>query len=250
MVQIFGRFGIVAALVLAAGTSAHAEVIRPLIPAGASYGTTNSQTAITGWGGVFRPSTFISITDPVGNRQISTVTMTVVLYIGATRQVTAPQNLRCEFTLYPSFTEWQTTAFLAFPPSPQSAFLTPINTDWRDHPIQNVCGGIGWNLTFDLSNVSGFVTQAGVEMGMRAKMSYSQQDSDMSIAGLINTPAGSISDGYGIAREFGGPNVYNPLRLDAPFTFNRLAAEVTVVPAPGAAALLGLGGLIAARRRR
>jgi hypothetical protein len=62
------------------------------------------------------------------------------------------------------------------------------------------------------------------------------------------TPNGSV--GYFKSAGFGVPNWAPNTGQGADFTDFAMAVEGTVVPAPSALALLGLGGLVAGRRRR
>jgi len=127
----------------------------------------------------------------------------------------------------------------------------PVNPEWGAPQDDGFGGVIDPNPNPGANSPVGFVTQlTNLEIYRFAVVLGAGPDRTLTVSTLL----GSLLTGTGGSGR--GANWYSGTGGGTAFTFdpmtqgNILGATINVVPTPGALALLGLGGLVAGRRRR
>jgi hypothetical protein len=132
-----------------------------------------------------------------------------------------------------------------------AAMVVPSNDHFigNDDPTEYMLFDAAGNLNLtSISQLGSEVWDAGSEVTDPANAAF--------LMGGVN--ANRVDENGVVRFDFMGLNAYNGLTTAAGYTFNRqfgandeiYRISFEVIPAPGAAALLGLGGLVGLRRRR
>ena len=239
---------VAACLVMAAGASvANAQAIM--------YDGLNAGTNITFTGS--NPRTYMSqafsVTDPTATPTIGTVR--VVLVAGAAVNFA---NTRIRVTLWDTYDPAATGAATVFSNSLGTFNFTtgPVTSAGAASfvftlglgagvPLTGLTNhGISFNWQSDAAGTGAFIDNSLLTTALRTGATGSPPPA-LTLGSNLN-PAG------GYFRNASGLTNFNATAGDARSITNvgGLAFELIAVPTPGAAALLGMGGLMAARRRR